>query len=214
MLRSASGDTGHGRKQANCNWSWYLVPGPYLVKLFSVALGDRRASLLPDGKEVTQHAAHLALSDKTGLARGTAVRNSAQIGGSIQKVEPWPSVGSTQMRPPCVSRIAWRCEWAALVFCARGGIPQQRTCTPTHDCGVHRLCGTTSRYANRRRMAPSHIGGCARCTGRSFAREASLPFTNVRGNWGAGKQIRSRRSPHPHDLPMSLVEDARDGAIE
>jgi hypothetical protein len=32
-------------------------------------------------------------------------RSSARVGSSIWKVEPSPSVDSTQMRPPCISTI-------------------------------------------------------------------------------------------------------------
>src|SRR5262245_58938435 len=38
-------------------------------------------------------------------SQGTRLRNSARVGSSIWKVEPLPSVDSTQMRPPCISTI-------------------------------------------------------------------------------------------------------------
>jgi hypothetical protein len=46
-------------------------------------------------------------------------------------------------------------------------------------------------------------------------REAALAAQSTPSSIvGAGKNPQGRRSPHPHDLPVSLVEDARDGAIE
>ena len=36
---------------------------------------------------------------------GALLRSSARIGSSIRNVDPFPSVDSTQMRPPCISTI-------------------------------------------------------------------------------------------------------------
>src|SRR5262249_35443910 len=58
-------------------------------------------------KKVAQDAAQvfLVLNDKDALAHGAVFRNSARVGSSIWKVDPLPSVDSTQMRPPCISTI-------------------------------------------------------------------------------------------------------------
>src|SRR5262249_16548260 len=49
----------------------------------------------------------LLLIGKDAVAHGPVLRNSARVGSSIWKVDPLPSVDSTQMRPPCISTICF-----------------------------------------------------------------------------------------------------------
>jgi hypothetical protein len=67
-------------------------------------LDDRVAGA---GEQSAQHAAEvlLVLNHKDALTHVALFRNSARVGSSIWKVDPLPSVDSTQMRPPCISTI-------------------------------------------------------------------------------------------------------------
>src|SRR5262249_793594 len=60
------------------------------------------------GQKVAQHAAQIFLvfDDEDALCHGVNLENSARVGSSIRKVDPFPSTDSTQMRPPCISTIS------------------------------------------------------------------------------------------------------------
>src|SRR5262245_3178805 len=84
------------------------------VGALGFGFGDPGLSIsrLDDGiararEEIAEHAAQvfLVLDDENALAHGALFRNSARVGSSIWKVEPLPTVDSTQMRPPCISMI-------------------------------------------------------------------------------------------------------------
>jgi hypothetical protein len=84
------------------------------VEAVGFGLGDTALAIfglddrVPCAREkVAEHTPRVFLifNDKDALGHTAVFRNSARIGSSIWKVEPLPSVDSTQMRPPCISTI-------------------------------------------------------------------------------------------------------------
>src|SRR5262245_36377372 len=72
-----------------------------------LAVGGFQHRIARAGEEGAQDAAQVLLvfHDEDALGHGAALRSSARAGSSIWKIEPCPSVDSTQIRPPCISTI-------------------------------------------------------------------------------------------------------------
>src|SRR5262249_33221203 len=80
----------HDPKPKFISLTWRLRSGPTKRTRGNLEYGAAAAS----GKD-----------DKYELAQGLSLRNPARIGSSNSKLELFPSVDSTQMRPPCISTI-------------------------------------------------------------------------------------------------------------
>src|SRR5262245_35108164 len=65
-------------------------------------------NLIPRTREqIAQYRAQLflVLDDENAFHQAARLAASARTGSSMRKVEPWPGLDSTQMRPPCISTI-------------------------------------------------------------------------------------------------------------